>query len=119
MYQETACTTLVRCTDHFLHGPAVCRAKLYLHCTDFHGTAVWSRFTDLHRRKIPAYGRCTVDRSTPIDQQGLEHISAANAAEISRGLSWAKTAGLVQRTQSGPTTSGSRDLQGAGWRPNH
>ena len=68
---------------------------------------------------IYTYGRCTVDRSTPIDQQGLEHISAANAAEISRGLSWAKTAGLVQRTQSGPTTSGSRDLQGAGWRPNH
>ena len=65
------------------------------------------------------YGQCTVDRSTPIDQQGEEHISAANAAETSRGLSWAKTAGLVQRTQSGPTTSGSSDLQGAGWRPNH
>ena len=73
----------------------------------------------IHIYILYVYGRCTVDRSTPINQQGLEHISAANAAEISRGLSLAKTARLVQRTQSGPTTSGSRDLQGAGWRPNH
>ena len=62
------------------------------------------------------YCRCTVDRSTPIDQQVLEHISA-NAAEISSGLSWPKTGGFVQRARSSPTTSGSRDLQGAGWRP--
>ena len=64
------------------------------------------------------YSRCTVDRSTPIDQQGLEHILAANAAEISRGLSWAKTAGLVQQAKSSPTMSGNRDLQGAGWGQN-
>ena len=46
----------------FLHGPAVCKAKLYLHCTGFHGTAGWPRFTDLHGREIPAYPvarRCT------------------------------------------------------------
>ena len=55
MYQETARTARFLCTDHCLHGPAVCRAKLYLHCTDFHGTAVWSRFTDLHGSEIPAY----------------------------------------------------------------
>ena len=62
IYQETACTARFRCTDHLLNGPAVCRAKLYLHCMLFHGTTAWSQFTDLHGREIPAFPvarRCT------------------------------------------------------------
>ena len=52
--------------------------------------------------------------------RGLQHIFSPNTAEIYRGLGWgAKTEGLVQRAQSGLTTSGRRDLQGAGCGQTH
>ena len=84
MYQDTAFTARFRITGQFLHGLALHRARLYqeitelhdtsrtieshaharnapahLHCTEFHGTAVWLRFTDLHGREIHA---CSVAR---------------------------------------------------------
>ena len=47
--------------------------------------------------------------------KSLEHSFLPNAAEIYKGLSWAKNTGLVQQAASSPPISSSSDLQGSGW----
>ena len=96
-------------------------------CREAYGLNAYRKERLLRARKYLNAGGLTdqlpplADLARYLDELSIMGVPEATESTRGRGgggLGWTESTGLAQRAQSGPTTSGRRDLQRAGWRQN-